>query len=152
MSAEQPGDGLVRTAYLVKRLELAVRARLDAAVRPHGLTTAQYTALTALRGVPGMSSAQLARRSFVSPQTMQELIANLERRGLVARAPSPANRRVLGIGLTEQGEAELRRLDHEVDEIENEMLADLDAEQVEALRQALRLCTQRLTTHGTGRP
>ncbi|PRX47650.1 DNA-binding MarR family transcriptional regulator [Prauserella shujinwangii] len=137
--------GHVRTAYLVKRLELAVRARLDAAVRPHGLTTAQYTALTALRGGPGMSSAQLARRSFVSPQTMQELVVNLERRGLVTRSPSPDNRRVLGISLTDAGEAELRRLDEDVDEIERQMLADLDDEQVAALREALRRCTQRLT-------
>ncbi|PXY31606.1 MarR family winged helix-turn-helix transcriptional regulator [Prauserella muralis] len=140
----------VRTAYLVKRLELAVRAHLDAVVRPHGLTTAQYTALTALRVAPEQSSAQLARRSFVSAQTMQELVAGLERRGLVTRSPAPANRRVLRVRLTERGEDVLAELDRGMDELEREMLADLDAAQVQALRDALRLCTRRLTAARSG--
>lgn len=135
-----------RTAYLVKRLELAVRGRLDSAMRPHGLTVVQYTALTALRRQPGLSSAQLARRSFVSAQTMQELMTKLERQGLVRRTPADGNRRVLSISLTERGLAKLDDTEHEVDEIERHMLADLDEDQVETLRQALRLCTQRLTS------
>jgi DNA-binding MarR family transcriptional regulator len=134
-----------RTAYLVKRLELAVRGRLDSAMRPHGLTVVQYTALTALRRQPGLSSAQLARRSFVSAQTMQELMTKLERQGLVKRTPSDGNRRVLRLSLTDRGLAKLADTDPDVDEIEQHMLADLDDDQVEALRQALRLCTQRLT-------
>ncbi len=48
------------TLYLVERLELGIRAVLDDALRPHGLTTTQYTALTALAHRDGLSSAQLA--------------------------------------------------------------------------------------------
>ncbi|MFF5985780.1 MarR family winged helix-turn-helix transcriptional regulator [Prauserella flavalba] len=138
-------DDSVRTAYLVKRLEQAVRGHLEAVLRPHGLTTAQYTALTTLRTQPGQSSAQLARHSFVSAQTMQELVTSLQRRGLVEKAPAPRNRRVLHISLTDQGEAALRELDDEVDALEREMLADLDAEQTAAFRAALRACSRRLT-------
>ncbi|MBK1784643.1 MarR family winged helix-turn-helix transcriptional regulator [Prauserella cavernicola] len=139
------GGHEVRTAYLVKRLEQAVRGHLESVLRPHGLTTAQYTALTTLRGQPGQSSAQLARRSFVSAQTMQELVTSLQRRGLVDKAPAPGNRRVLHVSLTDQGEQALAELDDEVDALEREMLADLDEAQVEALRQALRSCSRRLT-------
>ncbi|HKS46307.1 MAG TPA: MarR family transcriptional regulator [Amycolatopsis sp.] len=134
-----------RTAYLIKRLELAVRAQLDAALRPHELTVAQYTALTVLRRQPGLSSAQLARRSFVSAQTMQELVVKLEQQGLIERTQQEDNRRILRLSVTKRGLAKLAESDHETDEIEHEMLADLDASQVEALREALRLCTQRLT-------
>jgi DNA-binding MarR family transcriptional regulator len=133
-----------RTAYLLKQVELAFRARLDTAVRPHGLTAVQYTALAELRRHPGLSSAQLARRSFVSAQAMQELVARLEQQGLVRRVPAEHNRRVLRTSLTERGEAILRESDREVDEIERDMLADLDPEQVRALRDALRLGTKRL--------
>ncbi|TNC20462.1 MarR family winged helix-turn-helix transcriptional regulator [Amycolatopsis alkalitolerans] len=133
-----------RTAYLVKQLELAMRARLDAAVRPYGLTTIQYTALAELRRHPGLSSAQLARRSFVSAQTMQELVARLELQGLVRRKPSGRNKRVLQASLTAEGQRILAESDGEVDEIERDMLADLDPDQVTALRHALRLCTRRL--------
>ncbi|MQA08858.1 MAG: MarR family transcriptional regulator [Pseudonocardiaceae bacterium] len=138
------GVDSVRTAYLVKQLELAVRARLDATTRQHGLTVQQYTALAVLRRSPGLSSAQLARRSFVSAQTMQEMVASLQSRGLVHREPDSANRRVLRIRLTEDGEAVLAASDREVDEIERDMLADLDSAQIETLRTALRSCTRRL--------
>ncbi|WP_243770242.1 MarR family winged helix-turn-helix transcriptional regulator [Amycolatopsis acidicola] len=133
-----------RTAYLLKQLELALRARLDAAVRPHGLTVVQYTALTELSRDPGISAAELARRSFVSAQTMQELIARLEQQGLVQRVPAEHNKRVLETTLTERGERTLHASDHEVDEIEQDMLSDFDTEAVEALRQALRSCTKRV--------
>ncbi len=134
-----------RTAYLVKQLELAVRAHIDSAARPHGLTTTQYTALAALRRIPGQSSAQLARRSFVSAQTMQELIAALERRGLIARTQAPTNKRVLRIHLTDEGARLLDRIEVEVDDIERDMLAELAPEQVEQLRRSLRVCARRLT-------
>ena len=55
--------------YLVKRVELAVRSRLDEVLRPGGLTTLQYTALTVLQRHPAsLTSAQLARNSFVTAQ------------------------------------------------------------------------------------
>lgn len=139
-----------RTAYLVKRLELAIRGRLDAVMRSHGLTAVQYTALTALQRQPGLSSAQLARRSFVSAQTMQEMIVKLERNGLVKRTPCEENRRILRLYLTEQGLAKLAESDHEVDEIETEMLTDLNQAQVETLRRILKICTQRLTKSPAG--
>src|SRR4051794_2090760 len=59
--------------YLVKRVELAVRSRLDEVLRPGGLTTLQYTALTVLQRHPAsLTSAQLARNSFVTAQTMAD--------------------------------------------------------------------------------
>ena len=61
--------------YLMKQLELAVRARLDDLVRADGLTALQYTALTVLERHPDLTSAQLARRSFVTAQTMAEMVA-----------------------------------------------------------------------------
>ncbi|GAA5166271.1 MULTISPECIES: MarR family winged helix-turn-helix transcriptional regulator [Amycolatopsis] len=133
-----------RTAYLVKQLELAMRSRLDAAVRPHGLTTIQYTALAELRRHPGLSSAQLARRAFVSAQTMQELVARLEHQGLVRRRPAEHNKRVLRTSLTAEGERILAESDSAIDEIERDMLADLEPAQVTEFRATLRLCTQRL--------
>ena len=91
------------TLYLVKRLELAIRAVLDDVLRPYGITTHQYTALTALAARDGLTSAQLARRSFVTPQTMHEQVVSLERAGLISRERDPSNRRVLLAHLTDLG-------------------------------------------------
>ena len=42
-----------RATYLVKHLELAVRAHLDQAIGELGLTTPQYAALSVLVSKPG---------------------------------------------------------------------------------------------------
>jgi len=66
--------------YVIKQVELASRARLDELFRPIGLTALQYTALTVLARHPGMSSSQLARNSFVTTQSMADMVAALEAR------------------------------------------------------------------------
>jgi len=62
--------------YVVGQLELAVRAGLDEIVRAAGITALQYTALTVLDRHDGLSLAQLARHSFVTPQAAADLVAN----------------------------------------------------------------------------
>jgi len=90
-----PADSAPLTLYLVKRVELAVRARIEEIVRPAGLTTNQYTALTVLERHDDMSSAQLARLSFVTAQSMADVITSLEGRGLIERHRDRADRRRL---------------------------------------------------------
>lgn len=107
-SETTPFSHLPSTLYMVKQLELAIRAVLDDVLRPHGITAPQYTALTALAARDGLTSAQLARRSFVTPQTMHEQIITLERAGLVAREKDETNRRILLIHLTALGRERMR--------------------------------------------
>jgi DNA-binding MarR family transcriptional regulator len=125
------------TLYLVKRLELAIRKVLDDVLRPHGLTAPQYTALTALGHRDGLTSAQLARRSFVTPQTMHEQVIALERAGLVAREPDPANRRLLRIRLTADGRARMRDCADVVEDLELRVDDALGAGEREGFREAL---------------
>jgi len=128
------------TTYLVKQLESAVRARLDAALRRHSVTTVQYTALTVLQHRGDLSSAQLARRSFVRPQTMHELVVGLERQGLIERRPSDARRHVLLARLTPAGLTKLAECRADVDLIEREMVQDLTGAEVATLRELLERC------------
>ena len=89
-----------RATYLVKRLESAVRRNLDLELGSHGMTTPQYAALSILRAQPGLSSAQLARRAFVTPQSMQVMVTAFIRDGLVERRTDPSNQRILRNHLT----------------------------------------------------
>lgn len=132
-------DAQPLTLYLVKRLELAIRARMDEELRPLGLTTPQFTALTVLRHRDGLSSAQLARRSFVTPQTMNEMVRALERNGHLERHRDPANRRVLLIALTPSGRDLLERCDPLISAIEAEMLGAIPSVQHGLFRQSLEL-------------
>lgn len=89
--------------YLFARLFFSVRARSEEALKPYGLTPMQFTILTTVKRWDGISSAELSRRFNVTPQTMGEMIVNLERRSLLERGQDPRNRRALRLGLTGEG-------------------------------------------------
>ncbi|MUL40047.1 MarR family transcriptional regulator [Streptomonospora sp. PA3] len=133
-----------RIIYLVKRIELIARSHLDAITREHGLTTLQYTALSVLRAQPGLSAAQLARRSFVSAQAMSEMVGALEAKGMISREPAPGNRRVLRAHLTEAGRAALEACDRGADLLEEHMLRDVPPHEAAVLRRALTACARGL--------
>src|ERR1019366_3912352 len=95
---------VARIGYLVKWVERGLRAQLDAALAPHGLTTPEYTALTVLRQREGLSSAQLARRTLVTAQAMNQLVISLEQRRLVVRTADLANARIQRASLTAKGQ------------------------------------------------
>jgi DNA-binding MarR family transcriptional regulator len=126
--------------YLVKQVELAIRSRLDDLLRPDALTALQYTALTALEHHPDISSAQLARNSFVTAQTMADMITALEERGLVERHRDQADRRRLAVALTPAGQELLDRYRDQMTAIESRMLDGLTKPQTAALRRSLRAC------------
>ena len=114
--------------YLVKQLELSVRARLNDLVRPAGITALQYTALTVLERHDGLTTAKLARDSFVTAQTMADMVATLEGRGLIRRERNPGNRRELHIYLTDEGAALLADLAGPVARLEERLVRDIDPE------------------------
>ena len=126
--------------YLVKQVELAVRARLDELLRPDGLTALQYTALTVLERHPDMSVAQLARNSFVTAQSMADMVAALEDRGLIERHRDQADRRRLAIALSPAGHQFLDRYRDPVNALESRMLHGTTKPQVTALRRTLTTC------------
>jgi len=133
-----------RLSYLIGRLDRVLRRRLSAAVEPAGLTLPAYTALSVLRAQDGLSNAQLARRSLVTPQSMSEALTQLVNRGYARRRADPDHGRVIRTELTEAGNGALERCDRAVDEVEREMLGDLDVDEVAGLRSALIHCGRTL--------
>jgi DNA-binding MarR family transcriptional regulator len=123
--------------YLVKRTELAVRARLDELLKPAGITALQYTALTVLERHDGISAAQLARDSFVTAQSMADMVRALESRGLIHREPNPANRRERLILLAAPGRQLLAEYAEPARRLEESMVAGLSPEQIATFREAL---------------
>jgi DNA-binding MarR family transcriptional regulator len=143
-----PGSGVEPTLlYVIKQLELAIRARLDDLFRPEGMTALQYTALTVLERHPDLTSAQLARNSFVTNQSMADMVTVLEARGLIERHRDPADRRRLVIALTAAGRRLLRKYRDRVAEIETRMLAGIGDRQAAELRANILLCRANLAVH-----
>jgi DNA-binding MarR family transcriptional regulator len=135
-----------RVAYLVYRVERRLRSRLDEVTRARGVTTTEYVTLSVLRERDGMSSAELARWAFVTPQAMNLVISALERRKLVKRRPDPSHGRVRRASVTAKGIQVLEDCDRAMDKIEAEMLRDLPPDAIEELRTALGSCAHALET------
>lgn len=111
-------------SYALGRLQQRVLAGITEAVAPHGLTALQYTTLSVLsrHGAP-LSTSQLARRAFMTPQSMSEVIHALEEKGFIKRNPHPTHRRMLPATLTAKGRRTLASCDAAVAEFERAMLA-----------------------------
>lgn len=116
------------TTYLIGRLDRIVRRALEERLRPHGVTLLGYTALTVLAVRPGLSNAQLARRSFMTPQGMNQAVAVLAERGLIERSPDKDNRRRRRIELTPAGRRVVSECTAAVEEYEQNLLAALGPE------------------------
>lgn len=130
--------------YELKRVQHALRSRMDEALREVGLTTPQYAALALLRASPGMSSAELGRRAFVTAQTMNEIVGKLERSGLLVRRAHPTHGRVLEMWLTEQGEHILDAAHPGVMAVERLMLAGIGGAEQQQLLTWVRSCADAL--------
>ena len=110
-------------SYAMARLHQRLFAGITERVAPYDLTTLQFTTLSVLscHGAP-LSTSQLARRAFMTPQSMSEVIHALERKGLIKRNPHPNHRRTLPATLTAKGRRVLAACDEAVSEFEDAML------------------------------
>ena len=134
-----------RLTYLVKQLQEALRVRLDEITQRFDLTPKQYTALSVLAGHPGMSSAALARLTFVTPQAANEMVTTLERKGFLVRSVDVSNRRCLEVELTRAGSTALAKCNALVDQLEAHVFSGVsDAEQAR-FRRMLQNCLQAVT-------
>jgi len=105
--------------------------------RPVGdLTVAQFSALTSLELGGALTPSELAETERVQPPTVTKLVAKLEERGLVQRAPHPTDRRQVVLSTTESGRALLSQYERARDEWLSSRLAELSPEEREVLRRA----------------
>jgi DNA-binding MarR family transcriptional regulator len=125
------------TLSLLKRAESAVRGCAEAALTPFRLTPTQFLLLYRLQESTGVSSAELARTLGVRPQSIVDLIGPLEREGLIKRREDPEHRRILRITLTAAGKRLLAQAIPVARQLEEELLANLNAEEAALLHGGL---------------
>ena len=129
-----------RVSYLVARLDRLLRLWLADTLVSFDLSLPEYTALSILGRRAGLTNAQLARRTYVSPQAMQQITERLIARGLIARSPDQSRGRVLPAALTDSGIELLARCDAAVDQLEERMMRDVRPGARQALLELLLDC------------
>jgi DNA-binding MarR family transcriptional regulator len=95
-------------AEILRATGLLIR-RLRAESNPSELTWSEATILARLEEVGWMTTAEIARREAVKPQSIGASLAVLEQEGLVSRRPHPTDGRQVLFGLTDQGAATRRQ-------------------------------------------
>jgi DNA-binding MarR family transcriptional regulator len=130
--------------YLVKRVQQGLRRRCDAALKPTGLSMAQYAALRALAEHPDASAAELARLCFVTRQSLQDLLTGLRTAGLVETVDAPPRGRARSLRLTRRGSRQLTAADDAVFGVEALMLQDISPGTRRSVAEALISCAENL--------
>lgn len=111
----------------------AWRLVLDRRLKDLGLSQAGWMTVTmvAKAGRP-CSQAELAHQVGVEAATMVTMLDRLVRDDLVARGPSPSDRRVKLITLTDKGSRLFSRVQQEAEACRLELLAGIDAAELAA--------------------
>ncbi len=132
--------------FFLNQANHAVRSRLDAALAAVEMTGIQYTVLSVIGRHEGLSSAELSRRFFVTPQTMNELIGLLERRDYIVRKADPSNRRILRMSVTDTGREMLEKCDALADAVERDVFGAMPDEDYRRLCELTRDLARYLRT------
>lgn len=110
----------------------------DVRLRNLGFATAQLPVLSALTEGGRMSQTELARRAKVEQPTMAQMLARMERDGVIHRDPDPADRRMSLVSLTKPALSRLPAGRAILQQANAEMTRGLSAHEVETLVSLLR--------------
>jgi len=139
-----PQGARLRLGHAVKQAEQAVTAARAEALRELDLTVPQYAVLLQLTERPGMSGAQLARGTAVTPQTMAGVLATMAAKGLIQREQSEVHSKVLVTRLSESGRALVAEADVRVVGIESALWTAFDESERALFRSFLQRATAAL--------
>lgn len=122
---------------ILKRAEQSMLKAKGAALKPIGVTFAQYVALDALEAEPGITGASLARACLVTPQAMMVVLKAMDEQGLIERSLHPRHPNVLELRLTDVGREALQNARQLVRPVEERLNQALPADDAAILSQML---------------
>jgi DNA-binding MarR family transcriptional regulator len=102
-----------------------------------GVTSRQVTLLWLIRLSPGLSLRELAAEEGISAPALSGHVDRLEKAGLIARTRDEADRRRVGLTLTEEGDKLLRRVRARRTTWLADRLRGLDDDEIAALGRAI---------------
>jgi MarR family transcriptional regulator, transcriptional regulator for hemolysin len=131
--------------YLLKRLMHLFRHLVDLRLRRNSdISFAHLVTLDQIQQEPGVAGARLARRLFVTAQTMTGLLRRMESEGNIERRPDPHNRRADRWYLLPAGLERLSAARAAGGPVMTQMLSLLQPEEAAALRIYLERCVEGL--------
>lgn len=112
-----------------------INETISNALKPYGVSLQQFNVLRILRGRDGRPAnlSTLNERMVTKMSNTTRLVDKLLQKGYVDRKTCPSNRRKIEIRITQQGEAELAKMDRAMKTAEEDILQNLSKEDLEQL-------------------
>jgi DNA-binding MarR family transcriptional regulator len=143
--AGQPAPDLLERCFVVglalKRAQHELRLAINIELATVGTTISQLNVLRELAQHPGISSAQLARLAFLTPQTLGQQVIQMEERGLVERRRGSGRR--IQLFLTAAGETLLEQGMERTRAVDTKVLGEFDDGELGHLLEAFRTIEHR---------
>ena len=129
----EPGEGKrgedCHIGYLLRQANTVFRMQMERALSDYGVTQPQFAVMTMLMAYPGISNADIARLSMLTPPTVSVIVGNLERAGLIVRTPHEVHGRIQQIEVTAEGKSLLAKCRKRVQVLESALVEGLAADE-----------------------
>lgn len=131
---------------LLKNLHHSLRQAVGEALRQQGIemSFAHFVTLFTLAAQPGIVGAEIARRVFVTAQTMNTILRRLEKDGDIERRPHPGNARADSWFITKAGQVRLNQAKRVGEAVWRRLLSALKTSEVAQLQSLLARCIRGL--------
>jgi DNA-binding MarR family transcriptional regulator len=138
-TSESPQAAIGR---LLKNMHQSVRHAIDESLRRERIDVsfAHFVTLYTLSSEPGIAGAELARRAFVTAQTMNTILRRMERDGAIERRPHPTNQRADSWHITKAGQSGMAKAQVVVERVWTQMFEGLSEQEVRQLQKLLERC------------
>jgi DNA-binding MarR family transcriptional regulator len=144
----EPMAPIVTPLAAFKRLHRSARSALDRTLAPNGLSAARMTVLRLLTEEEGLTGAELARRAWVSPPTMNETVRWLLRQEMITRRPDPRGGRAIQLFIAPAGQAALDRAFPLLLELAEHLVAGIEPERLRSFFDTLDEIAERADAYG----
>ncbi|MEG6507991.1 MarR family transcriptional regulator [Methyloligella sp. 2.7D] len=128
-------DGYI--GYLLRQAANAYETHLARTLADLDVTPPQFSVMTMIAAYPGLSNADIARLTFLTPQTVGVIVGNLIKSGAVQKQPHAVHGRIQQLTLTESGRSLLSTAKRRVGAVEKELVDGVSADEERGLRRWL---------------
>jgi DNA-binding MarR family transcriptional regulator len=123
---------------LLGRAALLKDRIIDTHMEPHGITAAQFKVLIIIAQYGVDSPGELCRHLSLDSGSMTRMLDRLEQKGCLARQRSEADRRLVRLVLTDEGQRLADRLPHIGAEAMNELAGAITPDELKTLELILK--------------
>lgn len=128
-----------KPAHLIRRAHQIATALFTEECGGYDLTAVQYAALVAIRETPGIDATRLSSVIAFDRSTLGDVLERLEAKGWLRRTPSPGDKRMKLLHLTDAGTSLIERVEPATQRVQERLLAPLAAEERSRLMRLLEL-------------